>query len=231
MRLLPLLAVCALLLSACGASIDPVLQGKVDRYFASSSSSTFTAGPRFTSPMPYKVGQFTVHSMLNDGKRAISRTAIVGEEDGGWILETTSLSPTNESTTQMLVKGLDKVRSGGNLEDLDIIWVKSKEGNNEVQKVEGPVLSMMKGFYRKALVGFDVKNLAFVDGGPVRVPAGSFAGTSKVESEVSFLGSTYKGTSWHHPSVPINGMVKSSANDGSSTMELLEFGDNARPSF
>lgn len=231
MRFVPLFAILALFLSACGASIDPVLQSKVDRYFAATSGRTVTAGPRFTTPMPYKVGQYTVHTSLVDGKRSISRTAIVGEQNGGLILETYSLSPSSEMTTQMLVTGLDKVRSGGTLDDIDIVWVKSKEGDNAVQSVEGPVLSMMKGFYRKGLVSFDVKNIAYVDGGPVTVPAGMFAGTSKVDTEVSFLGSTYRGTSWHHPSIPINGMVKSQSTDGKSVMELVEFGDNAKPSF
>ena len=212
------------LLMACGASIDPLLQSKLHLYFSKSSGKSYNAGAKFIKPMPYAVGQYVVHGMTNGEKKSLVKTSIVGQESGGWIVESYSLSESQESTSQMLITGLERVAASGNVDDLDIVWVKVKQKDGKIEMIEGPVLSITKGLYRKGLMGFNVKLNQTAEGGNVSVNAGTFAGTVKTRSEVSFLGSTYVSDNWYHSEVPINGLVKSVSDDGKYTMELLDFG-------
>lgn len=219
-----------LLVGACGASINPALQQKIDGFFSKGSSQSYGA-KAFTKAKPYAVGQYTVVGVTADGKRMISRLAIVGQEQGGWILEVQSLSASNESVTQMLVKGMEKVNETGNIDDVDIVWVKTKTDDGEVHAVDGPVLAITKGMYRKSMLGFSFSVSQPSDGGAVSVAAGRFAGTTKIHSEGTVFGSRYEADGWFHSEVPINGMVKSVATDGSTVQELIEFGSNAKRSF
>jgi hypothetical protein len=158
--------------------------------------------------------------------------AIVGEEQGGWIIETHSLTQSSESITQMLVLGMDKVYQTGTIDDLEIVWVKIKPHGQTVQTFEGPMLTLTKGLYKKGLAGLEVQSTMGVDSGTVSVPAGSFKGTLKSGSEVSFLGKKFFSDAWFHPSVPINGMVKSVSKNEDTVIELLDFGlSGAKRSF
>jgi hypothetical protein len=216
--------VLSVFLSACGASADPALQGRIAGYFGNSSAKSFPATGKFLKPMPYAVGQYVMSGIVNDGKRSISKMSIVGQEQGGWIIETYSLSESDEAWTQMLVKGLEQAGERGSVDDIDIVWVKTKQKDGKVVSIEGPVLSITRGIYRGALGGFKVSIAAPVDGGTVSVPAGIFSGTMKSSSESSFLGRSYKSDGWFHADVPINGMVKSTSVENNMTIELLEFG-------
>jgi hypothetical protein len=227
----PLLFLTLLLfVAACGASINPLLQQKISGLFSKSSSQSFPAR-EFTKPLPYAVGQYTVVGITTDGTKMISRIAIVGKEQGGWILETHSISESNENVTQMLVKGMEKVIETGNVDDVDIVWVKTQKDAEAVQTIDGPVLSITKSFYRKGMLGFTYSTAKSTSGGGVTVPAGTFAGTTRIHSEGSVFGRTFEADGWFHPIVPINGMVKSVSTDGSTMQELLEFGTNATRSF
>lgn len=215
---------------ACGASVNPALQQKISSLFSRSSSQSYGA-KSFSKPKPYATGQYTVVGATMDGKKMISRFAIVGQEQGGWILETQSISESHEGITQMLVRGMEKIQETGNTDDVDIVWVKTKTDDGEVQTIDGPVLSITKGIYRKSLGGLSFSLGTPVDGGGVVVPAGSFAGTTKVHFEGSVLGRSFESDGWFHPDVPINGMVKSVSSDGGTVQELLAFGTDAKRSF
>jgi hypothetical protein len=218
-----LITVTAILFLSCGASKDPALVGRINSWSAGNSGKSFSMTGKFTKPIPYAVGQYVVHSITSGEDRSISKTSIVGQEQGGWILETYSLSPYNESTSQMLVTGLDRVHETGNIDDLDIIWVKMKQKDQDIQMIEGPVLSLTKGLYRDLLGGFSLKMAVMNDGGTISVPAGTFSGTSRMVSEVRFLGSSYTAEGWYHSEVPINACVRSVSKENDSVMELLEF--------
>ncbi|BBO78049.1 hypothetical protein DSCW_54660 [Desulfosarcina widdelii] len=203
---------------------NPIFVDKIDTQFNAAKSQNFRAAGKFKRPIPYEVGQYVIAGMTSPTERSIMKMAIVGKEQNGWIIETHSLTQSAESITQMLVVGMETVNKTGKLDDLDIIWVKVKPDGQNVQTIEGPMLSMTKGLYKKALSGLECQNQEAIDGGTVKVPAGTFAGTSKMHSEVSFMGNTYLSDSWLHPSVPINAMVKSVSNEGETVIELLDFG-------
>ncbi len=218
---------------SCGPSANPQLKAKISPYFTQDSSTRIRASKKFYSPMPLAIGQYAVYGTIeDDGTRSITKTSIVGREAGGWIYESYTLSETQEGTVQMLIRGLEKVRKSGNIDDIELLWVKIKGEDGKVEKLEGPVLMMAKSLYKKHLSGLDVTVSQYVNGGTIKVPAGSFAGTNMVKSEVTFWGKKYKSTGWYHYKVPINGMVKSVTDDGDSTMVLLEYGTRgAKSSF
>ena len=218
-----------LFLISCGASVNPQLKAKVDNQFAVSESTQFASTQKFMKPKPYAVGQYVILGQTDsDGKKSVTRMAIVGREQGGWIIENYTVSEKDEGIMQMLVVGLEKVATSGNVDDLEILWVKVKEEDGKIQKIEGPMLSMMKGLYKQGLSGVSVKITTYKDGGIVQVPAGIFKGTNVVYSETSFFGKTTKSKGWYHYSVPINGLVKAVDNDG-NTIVLLKFGFDAKP--
>lgn len=223
----------ALFLVSCGPSVNPQLKARIEPFFAKESGTSFGVSKKFFSPVPLAVGQYVVYGIIDeDGTRSISKTSIVGRESGGWIYESYSLSETQEGIVQMLVRGIEKVRKSGNLDDIELVWVKIKQEDGQVQKIEGPVLAMAKSLYKKNLSNLDITVSRFVDGGTVKVPAGSFAKTNKVKSEVTMWGKKYKSTGWYHYAVPVTGMVKSVSDDGDSTMVLLDFGKRgAKSSF
>ena len=223
-KLLVFIGAAAFLLS-CGPSVNPQLRAKLDPLFSGGPSKNYGSGRRFTRPMAYAVGQYVVHGTVDgDGKKSVSKTSIVGREEGGWIIESYSLDDTKESISQMLIVGLDSAAKTGNVDGVEIRWVKFQDDQGAIQTIEGPMLMMMKSLYRGSLSAFKVKTSSFIDGGAVEVPAGTFTGTNRIDAEATFFGRTYKSTGWHHSGVPINGLVKSVSDDGENKTVLLRFG-------
>ena len=233
MMTMVMMATAAFLFSGCAPKADPVKVGKVFGFFNAKSTATYKGSGKF-NPMPYAVGQFVTHGNTeNTGKRSVSKTAIVGREGNGWIIETYSISEYSESISQMLVVGLDNMRTARDFENLDIRWVKMKDENGQVRTIEGPPLMMAKGFYKSALKSFDISALTNQgSGADITVPAGTFTNTFNADAAVSVMGMTFRSKSWFSDMVPVNGMVKSVTDDGKMTTELLDFGNSgARPSF
>ncbi len=214
-----------LFFASCASTSDPQLKAKIEPFFGSPSKAKYAKAQKFFRPMPYAVGQYVVIGTTEkDGKRSITRTSLVGRESGGWVIESYSLSESQEGVIQMLIKGLEQAAKTGKPDDIEIVWVKMKDKEGKVQTIEGPMLMMAKAMYKGSLENLSVKIESFVDGGVITVPAGSFAGTNTIKTSAKFLGKTYKSTGWYHYAVPINGMVKSVSDDGKMVMELLSFG-------
>ncbi|MGV7929927.1 MAG: hypothetical protein AB2L13_13675 [Spirochaetota bacterium] len=210
---------------SCGPSVNPQLKAKIDGQFGAVSKQNFGAAGRFIKPMPYAVGQYVILGTTDSsGNRTISRTMIAGKADGGWVIESGTLNSAEETAVQLCVRGLEKAATSGNAESVEIVWIKIKNEKGAIQRVDGPVLAMMRSLYKNNLSSLNVKATAYVNGGTISVPAGTFAATNRVEAEATFLGKTYRSTVWHHSAVPINGMVKSVSDDGKNQTVLLGFG-------
>lgn len=211
-------------LSACAASIDPALQQRVGEWFTKSSSEVYDASGTFEKVMPYAVGQYVVYGITDDDGRSVYRTAVVGREGDAWIVEMSTLSPTGETTMQVAATGLDQVQQSMDPDQMDLKWIKMKSGDGEVQKIDGMVLGMMKGTYKKALTGLVINIQPEGGSAAVRVPAGTFNGATKASAEVETTLKDFTTVGYWHPSVPLNGMVRSTSEEDNSTMELIEFG-------
>lgn len=210
---------------SCGPSVNPQLKAKIDEQYSASSSRNYGTAGKFMKPMPYAAGQYVILGTTDaKGNRSITRTMIAGRDEGGWIIESATLNTSEESAVQLCVRGLEKAASTGNAESVEIVWIKIKNEKGAIQRVEGPVLAMMKAMYKNNLASLNVKVNAYVNGGAITVPAGTFAATNRVEMEATFLGKKFRSTGWYHPAVPINGMVKSVSDDGKNQTVLLGFG-------
>lgn len=220
----------ACFLVSCVTSANPDLVKKIDAGFAANSTRKFSRTKPFKRPQPYKVGQYIVTGVTADGEKSISRMALVGKEQGGWIIETHSITPSSESISQMLVKGLESVYENGTIDQLEIVWVKIQGNGQEIQTIRGPLLNITKGLYKKSLEGLESEATFSPQGGSITVPAGQFESTAKANAQVSFMGKPYQTTGWYHPAVPINGLVKSVSNTDGTVMELLENSGYPAPS-
>ena len=230
MRIPALLAV-LLFLGGCAASVDPAMQARVTEWFGKQSSATYDASSAFLKPMAFAVGQYVVHGHTDGEDRSVVRTALVGKDGDAWIMELKSLSPSGESMMQFAVTGMQLAQESMNPDDLDIKWIKLRNEDGEVQTLDGPALSIMKGSYSKALTGIVIKYDAQLGTASVRVPAGTFNGCTKANSKVETFFGDYEAEAFAHPKVPLNGVVRSVSKDNGAVTELLEFGTDAKPSF
>lgn len=231
MRQTAVLLVVTAFLAAC-SSTNPLLERKVMDWHAKGSSQMFDGKGLFQRPMPLAVGQYTVFRMIDGDDRSVMRNAVVGKEGDGWIFETQSITPKGESITQMLLKGVDQSWENWDPDRIDIVWVKMKADDGEVQKIEGPALSIMKGSYKKMLNGMYLKFSKDEGVAAVKVPAGTFNDCTKATTELEILFWSDTVEAFYHPSVPLNGLVRSVSKDDGTTMELVEFGTSgAKPSF
>lgn len=216
------------LLSSClTTGTDPVRQAALEARWEA-KANTYPSKGTFKAPMPWAVGQYVVTGTTSKGQRqSIHRMAIVGKENNGFILEMNTTDARNDSAQQILVRGIDQVAAGkAKPESIEILWIKTRDANGQVQTLDGPMLSMMaapmRANFSKMFSGQSSPTLS--DGGTITVPAGRFAGTTKADSEVRVLGMTIRSVTHSHPSVPINGMVRNESSDGKDLTELLDFG-------
>lgn len=231
MKKLFLVLLVGLIAASCGPSVNPVLQKKINDMYIQKGNKNIADAGKFVTVMPYQVGQWVLMSNTSGDKKSISKTSIVGREGDAWIIETYSLTETEEGIMQICISGMDKMMKSGNLDDIELEWVKMKK-DNDVQKIDGMALSFAKSFYKKNLANLAIKVDGMASAGSVTVPAGSFGGVYKSTAEVEMFGKTYKSIGYYHKDVPINGTVKCVAEDNSYTTELLDFGLNgAKASF
>ena len=217
--------ICVLaLFAACGASEDPALMARI-KSMSEQKGRTLPASGAVNAPMGYAAGQYVTTVVIDGKKRSISRTGIVGQRDGGWVIEMTSLSPSEESVMAICVGGLEKLARGEGSDKLEIIWIKMRDKDGKVSVIDrsNPAMMFMRGTYKDMLSGMNYSaTTSYEQGGAVSVPAGTFNGTLKVKSSVTVMGSTYKSVNWMHSGVPISAMVRSEA-DG-TVIELVDFG-------
>jgi len=186
---------------------------------------------QFTKPMPWAAGQYVVTgATMNGSHKSVSRTLLVRQEQGGWVIETSTTSANGEEkVTQMLITGFEQAMATGDTSGLDLVWIKTLKKGGGVTTMQGAQLGFLKGMYKSAYEGLVMKTSGVADGGAIQVPAGSFAGTSTIKATVKVLMSTVESQVWLNPAVPVNGVVKSMTTDGKTVVELLSFGFDGVP--
>jgi hypothetical protein len=107
---------------------------------------------------------------------------------------------------------------------MDIRGAKMKDAAGNVTEVPPASLGLMRGAWKGMLDMVSVRwqGLAQED---TTVPAGTFAGCYKSETEASFGLFTSKTRSWSHAVVPLSGLVRSQGVTQPSSMELVAFGE------
>ena len=212
---------------ACGPSIDPAAKADIDRRVAlfAPTPNTFPAMPAF-APRPLAVGQWVQSKLVDDkGRPSIMTLKIVGADGDAFWVENVNESYMGKTVTKMLVFFGDRA----NPSTMDIRQVKMKDKDGHVNQFDGPMISLMKSMWQGTLSTLTVtwQGLPQED---VTVIAGSFGGCFKARTEASFGPFHAAATSWSHPGVPINGLVKSVGIDNPNTIELVAFGDSGATS-
>lgn len=195
------------------------------------SAKTYPSADKFSTPKPWAPGQYVVVGQLANGKReSITTTLVVAKVGNGWVIENVVIDKSGkESVSQMLLGNYDAAMKSGDGSQIELIWIKTLEKDGSVSKTEGQALVLMKAMMKSTYEKLVVNLSEYVDGGSVQVPAGTFAGTTFVTATTKILGKTIESESWFHPSVPVNGMVRSKSKDGKSVSELISFGFDGKP--
>jgi hypothetical protein len=211
-------------LSGCSSSQNK--PSPLDVYWNSKGNTI--AYKKYTAPKKLAAGQYVVMGALDKGSReAVTRITIVRKEKNGWVYEAINTDRKGKTSgMQMLIDGIDKVKTKNDLDKLNIAWVKVLDTEGNVEMLDISMLAFTKKLYTSQLEQLVISNQVYEDGGPVTVPAGIFKGTVKVKSEGSFLQKAY--IAFFHPDVPINGMVMSTDEKGNVMIELLDYGSNGK---
>lgn len=206
-------------------------EAEIQSAFQKAKTASYPAST-FTRPMAWSVGQWVLIGLTDDdGEKSLQRMAIVNHDGEWWTIEMKSINEDDVIYMQMVLKGLDKITSPENMDELEFKKIRMKTNDDDPIEIEGFMLSMAKGVYKDGLKGWVTQSMTLKNGPALTVPAGTFAGTSVAHTTVHVLGKEVESDCWMSASVPITGMVKSTSTDG-YTQVLLDFGlDGAKPSF
>jgi len=197
----------------------------------SDKGGSYGASGLFSKPAAWAPGQYVTVGVINKGKEESAvTTLLVRQEDGGWVIENEVVDKKGkEQVVQMLLKGFDEAVKTGESSGIELVWIKNLDKDGKVSTIDGAPIKMMKGLMKSSWERLVSTATSPADGGEQKVPAGTFSGTSYVKSTTKYMGKKIEGETWFHPAVPINGVVRTKAGDGSGETVLLAFGADGVP--
>lgn len=194
------------------------------------SGKSFGAGDDLSAAAPaslasVKAGQWAAYRNLEKGQlKGIIKMAVVSQNGDTWIYEFVSITEKETVVLQEAVKGLDAVVRTGDADQGTVVWIKVRDKDGKVQTLDGVMLGMAGAGYKNMITANAARfNGTVVAGGPVTVPAGSFASTWKVDSRVAQGRGSEAATAWVSTLVPLWHVVKSVGQSG-QVLELVDFG-------
>lgn len=215
------LVVSVLLFAACGPTIDPAAKADLDRRLAQlpTSEETYPPSESFL-PMAFNIGQWTQHRVRDDkGGAQLITSKLVGQEDGGYWLETITESYAGREIAKMHVA----LHTGRDPSGMEIRSLRIKRGNNAPVDVDPTELVNARAQYRHYL---DLLAVSFESNlkDDARVPGGHFIGCYKSKTSKAWGPWQSSALLCSHPSVPLSGVVRAQTTDAQSLMELVSFG-------
>jgi hypothetical protein len=215
------LLLCALVLGACGPSIDPAAKADIDGRLAALQAGGGTVpAPASFEPMPFAAGQWSQYKMVDDkGHPSFLTYKVLGEEGGAVWIETLHETYFGRTAQKMLV-------AFGNRMDpsqIDIRAVITLDKRGNVNPMPPAMMPLLQSTFKSAISAL-VINWQGLPQESTAVPAGRFDGCFRARTEAQW--GPYKSTadSWRHPAVPVSGLVRSQGIDHPFTMELVAFG-------
>lgn len=210
----------SLLLYACSPTINPKLRASVDAQLnqAKTSSQVYATD---SVPAGFQAGQWVQYKNLDkDGKPSILTYKLLATSGDQHSIETVMESYYFRTVTYMDVR----FDVNAPLESLEILRVVSKDEDEPPRQADSFQMSMLGSMYKSVARQVFLRQTPSDGISEVAVPAGVFEDCTQKET-VLYLGPLrYKARSWHHPGVPIHGMVKAESVDSNSTNELIAFG-------
>jgi hypothetical protein len=210
-----------LTVAACAPSIDAAAKMDIDRRVAAlgAPQQQFPAPSGFT-PMPFAVGQWTRHKLVDDkGQPSFMTYKVVGQEADAFWMEIVTEQYAGRTMMKMLLAIPDRT----NPSTIDVRALSIKDKNGHVTTLDGPMLSFLKSTYQGALSTLVLSWQGLPQEDTV-VPAGTFAGCFRARTDASWGPYHSANTSWSHAAVPLSGLVKSQGIDKPTSMELVDFG-------
>ena len=178
------------------------------------------------APKPLVIGQWTQHRLTNDkGETSLVTYKIVGEESGAYWVEVANESYYGKTVTKLLLVLGDRT----NPSTMEIRAVKTKDKNGKISEFQDPVIHLMRSMWQGSLNMLAVSWQGLPQEA-MNVVAGNFAACFKARTDASWGAWHTTSTTWMHPMVPINSLVKSVGIDRPSTMELIGFGESGATS-
>jgi hypothetical protein len=211
----------AALVPACGPSLDAAARADLDRRLAQIPVSEETFPPSETFlPMAFVVGQWTEHRLTDEkGRVSLVTYKLVGQDSGGYWLETVTESYQGREAVKLLVALL----SGRDPAGMEIRAIRIKKGNGAPVDVDAGALLEVRARYRGAL-DLLAMTVDTQDKDDMRVPAGHFIGCYKVATPGPWGPWAMPATLCAHPSVPLSGVVRATPVGKGGLMELVSFG-------
>ncbi len=199
-------------------------EGKIEKLFTTQKGEQYPA-ETYAGVLPFSVGQWVMYGNTDDDdERSISRNSIIARDGEVWTLEMYVMTDDNITITQFDVVGMDKAMQTGTVDDVVFKRIRVKVNDADPMEISGFILDMSKGLYKEALKSWVTTTTSSVsDGGALTVPAGTFAGTTKVRSSITVMGKTIEADCYMSGVVPLGGVVQSRNSDGYSQI-LLDFG-------
>jgi hypothetical protein len=158
-----------------------------------------------------------------DGENSITTQKIVGEQGTAFWIETVSESYYGTSTMLMLVNLGDRTDP----EQIEVHRVLMKNDDDDVQEQPPGLLGLMSSMWKPALANMNI-SWSSLPQEDTATAAGRFPQTFRRQVTVSMGFGSRTSDSWMHPSVPINGLVRSVGVDYEGSMEVVAFGSDAR---
>lgn len=210
---------------ACAPSINPQMKAATDALVAQAKGSHLADAPSSYEPPPWKAGHWTLFRTTDkDGKVAVTRMSVVEETSDGIWVEFDQQDYQGRSITKVLY-AKQPLTTDESTDALKKIITRRNDEAPQTIDYTDPQMSFMKSMAKSM-----TPNLSFppnAEAQPkedVTVPAGTFKSAAKVLVTMNVGPIQQRSTTWFHPAVPVSGNVKSVAEDGSFTYEVLDFG-------
>jgi hypothetical protein len=224
--LFQVLPVC-LSLVACGGGIDKAAKADIERRVAvMSPSGLFFPAPSVFAPRPLAIGQWTQHKLTNaKGEQSFVTYKVVDRTSDAYWIEVANESYYGKTVAKLLVAVGDRMHP----DTMEIRAIRLKDKKGKISEVGEPALTAMKPAWQRAMNMLAVSWQGLPQEA-MQVVAGDFAACFKARTDVSWGGWQASATTWMHPAVPINSLVKSTGIDRPTSMELVGFGETGAKS-
>ncbi len=173
------------------------------------------------------IGQWVRYRVSwREGARSTTEYRVVDREEDTWWIELTDRRGRQTRHVRMRVRP----GTGGRVHEMLALAFKT---GNEVREVPSRLLPTHQAQMQTWLAVLFPDDWTDRPTEDVTVPAGVFHGAFKGEQTLEFNGRQIVAQVWHHPAVPLTGMVKFvDEGQGGHTLELEAFGsEGARSAF
>jgi hypothetical protein len=210
----------------CGG-INETYKLEVDRRVAALHTTPASYAQEDGTPAQLEVGQWVEYKLTGSNKRPGFVTyKIVGRQGEAFWVETVLTTYQGKQETRMLIDFGDRTDP----EKFKVHAVKMRS-NDKPMDIPPGTLQLMQAMWKPVLSSFVIDWSASAPRENASASAGQFEGCYKRRLDIGIGAYHQKSDAWLHPTVPINGIVKSaSVGKNPSLTELTAFGNQGATS-